>query len=101
MEQIIIQLISSFDFGLMLVLNILTYFMIKVWDWANGDKPVTTWNKRCCYILVVLIAGVAWQWIANIPMKIFVNSCIAAPVAWSWLYKPIANKLGIDYKHKT
>ena len=101
MEQIINQLINSFDFSLMLILNILTYAMIKVWDSVNGDKPVTTWNKRVCYIFVVVLAGVCYQYLADIPIRIFINSCIAAPVAWSWLYKPIANKLGIDYKHKS
>ena len=31
------------------------------------------------------------------PAIIF-NSCIIAPVSWSWIAKPILNKLGIDYK---
>ena len=99
MEQIIQQLVSAFDFGLMLILNILTFVLIKIWDEINSDKPVTTWNKRCCYIIIVLLS-IIYQQLTDIPFNIYINSIIAAPVVWSWLYKPIANRLGIDYKHK-
>ena len=39
-----------------------------------------------------------YKFTTNIPVNIIVNSCIIAPVAWSWLAKPIAGKFGIDYK---
>ena len=29
---------------------------------------------------------------------VLINSAIAAPVAWSWVFKPILNKLKLDYK---
>ena len=29
---------------------------------------------------------------------ILINSAILAPVAWSWIFKPILKKIGVDYK---
>ena len=31
---------------------------------------------------------------------ILINSAILAPVAWSWIFKPILKKIGVDYKQK-
>lgn len=100
MEQIINQLISNFDFALMLIINIITYFIIKIIDEANGDKQPTTWQKRIVFLIVAIIVGVIYKLTTNISVNIIVNSCIIAPVAWSWLAKPIAKKIGIDYKQK-
>lgn len=98
MEQIINQLISNFDFALMLIINIITYFIIKIIDEANGDKQPTTWQKRIIFLIVAIIVGIVYKFTTNISVNIIINSCIIAPVAWSWLAKPIAGKFGIDYK---
>lgn len=98
MEQIINQLISNFDFALMLIINIITYFVIKIIDEANGDKQQTTWQKRIVFLIVAIIVGIVYKVTTNIPVDIIINSCIIAPVAWSWFAKPIARKFGIDYK---
>lgn len=98
MEQIINQLISNFDFALMLIINIITYFVIKIIDEANGDKQPTTWQKRIVFLIIAIIVGIVYKVTTNIPVDIIINSCIIAPVAWSWLAKPIAGKFGIDYK---
>lgn len=98
MEQIINQLISNFDFALMLIINVVTYFIIKCVDEINGDKVPTTWQKRIVFIIVAIIAGIVYKATTNIPVNIIINSCIIAPVAWSWLAKPIAGKFGIDYR---
>lgn len=29
---------------------------------------------------------------------ILINSSVLAPVAWSWIFKPILKKIGVDYK---
>ena len=100
MEQIINQLISNFDFALMLIINVITYFVIKVIDEANGNKRPTTWQKRIVFIIVAIIAGIIYKVTTNISINIIINSCIIAPIAWSWLAKPIAGKFGIDYKPK-
>ena len=98
MEQIINQLVYNFDFALILIINIITYFVIKIIDELDGDKIPTTWQKRFVFLIVATIIGFIYKYTANIPINIIINSCIIAPVAWSWLAKPIADKFGIDYK---
>ena len=100
MEQIINQLIENFNFALMFIINVVTYFAIKVLDEINKEKNPTTWQKRIIFIIVSVIIGIIYKFTTNISINIIINSCIIAPVAWSWLAKPIANKLGIDYKSK-
>lgn len=98
MEQIINQLIKNFDFALMLVINVLTYVAIKIIDDINGDKVPTVWQKRIVFIIVAVVCGIMYKFISDIQTHVIINSCIIAPVAWSWIAKPIANKLGIDYR---
>ena len=98
MEQIINQLVSNFDFALMLIINVITYFVIKIIDDFNGNKRPTTWQKRIVFVIIAIIAGIIYKVTTNIPVNIIINSCIIAPVAWSWLAKPIAGKFGIDYR---
>lgn len=98
MEQIINQLIANFDFALILIINIITYFIIKIIDELDGDKIPTTWQKRFVFLIVAIIMGILYKYITDVPTNIIINSCIIAPVAWSWLAKPIADKFGIDYK---
>lgn len=100
MEQIINQLVANFDFALILVINVLTYAVIKIIDELNGDKVPTTWQKRIVFLIIAIIVGVVDKFISDIPIHIIINSCIIAPVAWSWLAKPIAGRFGIDYKQK-
>lgn len=98
MEHIINQLVNNFDFALMLIINVVTYIIIKLIDEFNGDKFPTTWQKRIVLIISSIIIGIIYKYTTDIPVNVIINSCIIAPVAWSWLAKPIANKLGIDYK---
>lgn len=89
---------THFDLSFMLCVNILTYILIKVIDDINGDKSVGTWTKR----LVMLIScfAIAAGYIAGgyENTTILINSAILAPVAWSWIFKPILKKIGVDYK---
>lgn len=98
MDTIINQLVSNFDFALMLIINVITYAAIKIIDEVNGNKLPTTWQKRIVFVIVAIITGIIYKCITEIPIHIIINSCIIAPVAWSWLAKPIAGKFGIDYK---
>lgn len=98
MEQIINQLIANFDFALILIINIVTYGIIKIIDELNNDKLPTTWQKRIVFLIIAIIVGIVYKITTDIPVNIIINSCIIAPVAWSWLAKPIAGKFGIDYK---
>lgn len=100
MEQIINQLVHNFDFALMVVINVLTYGIIKLWDELDGDKVPTVWQKRLVFAVAAIIIGVIYGLCTDVTVSVIINSCIIAPVAWSWLAKPIASKFGIDYKQK-
>lgn len=97
-DVIVNGILSNFDFGFMFIVNVLTYIIIKVIDYFNGDNKVPTWQKRC--VLVISIATMAGIYIAagydNAIM--LVNSAILAPVFWSWAVSPILKKLGVGYK---
>lgn len=98
MEQIINQLVANFDFALMLVINIVTYGVIKFIDDINGDKVLTTWQKRIVFLVTAIVLGIIYKYCTDVPIHVIINSCVIAPVAWSWLAKPIAIRFGIDYK---
>lgn len=97
-DVIVDGILSNFDFGFMFIVNVLTYIIIKVIDYFNGDNKVPTWQKRC--VLIISIAIMAGIYIAagydNAIM--LVNSAILAPVFWSWVVSPILKKLGVGYK---
>ena len=46
-DVIVDGILSNFDFGFMFIVNVLTYIIIKVIDYFNGDNKVPTWQKRC------------------------------------------------------
>lgn len=98
MELIIAQLIDNFDFALILILNIITYMTIKILDEINKEKNVTTWQKRLIFVVSAIIVGTIYYFASDVKLIKIIDSIIIAPVAWSWLAKPIANKIGIDYK---
>ena len=50
------------------------------------------------FIIVSIIIGTIYVYYNMDSPAIVFNSCIIAPVSWSWIAKPILNKLGIDYK---
>lgn len=97
-DTIINNIIGQFDFGFMFTINVATYILIQVWDNLNGDKLLTTWQKRLILILCILIVTFVYK-LAHYPNNIILfNSIIFAPVFWSWVLKPILTKFGIGYK---
>lgn len=98
MDAIINQIISNFDFAYMFVVNILTYILIKVIDWANGNKIVPIWQKRLLLIISIIIVACVYTFVGYDNKIILVNSSIVAPIAWSWILRPIFIKLGAGYK---
>ena len=95
-NNIINALISQFDFTYCVIVNIMTYliinFMIKV---AGGNIVVPI--KRIVLLFSITIIAAIYYFLGT-DIKVLVNSAILAPVSWSWIFKPIANKLGWDYK---
>lgn len=97
-DVIVDRILSNFDFGFMFIVNVLTYIIIKVIDYFNGDNKVPTWQKRC--VLIISIFTMAMIYIASgyDNTIMLVNSAVLAPVFWSWVVSPILKKLGIGYK---
>lgn len=95
-NNIINALISQFDFTYCVIVNIMTYliinFMIKV---VGGNVVITV--KRIVLLFSIIVIAAIYYFLGT-DIKVLVNSAILAPVSWSWIFKPIANKLGWDYK---
>lgn len=97
LEQILNTTIASFDFSFCAVTNIATYTTIQTIELYRKNKKLNTWWKRIILLLCVIVIGVVYYF-NGADTKLIVNSAILAPVSWSWIFKPIFNKLGIDYK---
>ena len=96
LSQLVDLTLQSFDFGFCIVVNILTYLIIKVID-SKKNNPLTKWQKRLVLLSAILILSIVYYFIGS-DLKLIINSSILAPVFWSWIAKPICDKLGIDYR---
>lgn len=96
-SQIINTTIESFDFSFCVAVNILTYLIIKLIDELNGSHKVATWTKRGIMFITVIVISIAYYITGSNP-KLIINSAILAPVFWSWIGKPICDKLNIGYR---
>ena len=96
-SKIINTTIESFDFGFCVAVNILTYLIIKLIDELNGSRKVATWTKRGIMLIAVIVISMAY-YVTESNSKLIINSAILAPVFWSWIGKPICDKLNIGYR---
>ena len=97
-ENIITQVINNFDFAYMFAINALTYFAIKIIDEVNKDKVITTWTKRGVLIVAIIVVTLLYSFTGYERWTVLINSACVAPVAWSWIFKPLLTKFGLDYK---
>lgn len=97
-DRIINTTIDSFDFTLIISINIATYLIIKLLDDVNGEKELNVWIKRLVMLAVTAILGLVYFYFEWIDAKLILNSAILAQVFWSWIGKPIVSKFGIGYK---
>ena len=97
-DSIINSMLSQFDFSYMLGINIVTYIFIQIWDNVNGEKLLTTWEKRLMMLVATAIVLFSYKLCHYDNNIMLINSTIAAPVFWSWVLKPILTKFGIGYK---
>lgn len=101
MIELILSYISeSFDFGYIISINLLVYFIIKGIEYFrknNTDKFV----KVVTTIIVTIILGIVYKVTTEISNEKLINSSILAPVAWDWIIKPLCKLIKIDYKEKT
>ena len=70
----------------------------KLVDYLNKEKIVTVLQKRIILIVSTIIMFGVYSILGYNNYIVLVNSSIFAPVFWSWLLRPIINKLGIGYK---
>lgn len=97
-DSIINSMLSQFDFSYILAINIVTYIFIQIWDNVNGEKLLTTWEKRLMMLVATAIVLFSYKLCHYDNNIMLINSTIGAPVFWSWVLKPILSKLGVDYR---
>lgn len=94
--QTLSTILESFDFSYCIVVNVFTYICIQILE-NYCDIKLKTWNKRLVLLIAVFIIGMIYYSI-GVNNKVLLNSSILAPVAWSWILKPICKYFNIDYK---
>lgn len=95
--NIINTTLSSFDLPFCITVNIATYLLIKYIADIKKTIKLTTWHKRLIFLLSSIAIAVFYC-LNGSDYRTILNSIILAPVAWSWIFKPICIKLDIDYK---
>lgn len=98
-NSIIQQIITNFDIAYIITINILTYILIKITDYFNGNKEVKFWIKRVYLVVSIIIISILYILFTDTQNNVLINSAIAAPVFWSWVLKPIISRTKFDY-HK-
>lgn len=97
MEKIFDIVISSFDFGYTISVNILTYLCIKFIDSLNGERAVPRWGKRIVAIicgLVLALIIIQQQGFSNT----IIYSFILSLVSWDTIFKPLLKYFkNLDY----
>ena len=97
-DSIISNFQANFDISFIISVNVLTYLIIRFIDSLNGAKSVSTWSKRLVAIIASTVLAFLYYGCGYDNVFRLINSTIIAPVAWSWILKPIAQILKMDYK---
>lgn len=97
-QTILDSIITNFDFAYMISVNVLTYCIIKLVDYLNKEKAVSTLIKRTILVSCVALLALIYIIIGYDNYIVLLNSSIAAPVFYSWVLRPILKKLKIGYK---
>ena len=96
-NETIQNLTTSFDFSYCIAVNALAYILITCF--INVARGNTTVFIKIFLLVISMIAVGIIYYLVGVDVKLIVNSAIIAPVSWSWIFKPILNKIGYDYKH--
>lgn len=98
LNSILYSLVNNFDFMYMIMINIITYVIIKLIDEYNGDKEIKVLYKRIVLVATIIVVTVAYKLIGYDNNIVLVNSAILSPVFYSWIIRPILIKFNIGYK---
>lgn len=93
------NIVSNFDFTYCIIVNVTTYGIVKGIVDNNKTHTLATWNKRIILLIVSILVAI-FYYITGSDTKMLFNSFILAPVSWSWIFKPICDKLGYGYDSK-
>lgn len=96
-NQIIQQVINSFDFTYCVVVNALTYTLVTVLIYLCQSNVTRTIKKLVLLFSIIIVSTIYYA--IGVDIKLIVNSSILAPVSWTWIIKPILSKFGYDYKN--
>ena len=97
-DKIVDILINSFDYGYMLSVNVLTYLIIKIVDYLNGDRIVPVYAKRLIAVISGIVLGVLII-LSSGYSNTLLYSFILSLVSWDVIFKPIIKKIkGANYK---
>lgn len=93
------DLANHFDFAYMLVVNLITYIVIKVIDELNGTNAVPTWGKRSVAVVSGIILGLISTYLGA-DKVVICYSFFVSLVSWDALFKPLLKLLGnrLDYR---
>ena len=96
-NQIIQQVINSFDFTYCIIVNVLTYLLVTILIYLCRGNVTRTIKKLTLLFSIVIVSVIYYA--IGVDVKLIVNSSILAPVSWTWIIKPILSKFGYDYKN--
>lgn len=99
-NNIVANIVNNFDIPFCITVNIATYVLIKSFTDIKKGLKLTTWQKRLVFLFISIMIGIFYC-VQGTNYRIILNSIILAPVSWSWIFKPICDKLGVDYTNKT
>lgn len=94
-SEVFSQVISNFDFAFMIVINVLTYLLVKIYESGIGKASKLT--KRLILLFSILSLTVIYLFTTDVSKHILLNSAILSPVFYSWILKPILDKFGLGY----
>lgn len=83
-----IMLLNNFDFGYMLIINVLTYIIIEI---LNKKWELNIWVKRIILLISIALITTMYKLTGYENNIVLINSAILSPVSWSWIFKPIIN----------
>lgn len=92
-------LLENFNIPFIVLVNILTYILIKIIDYLNKEKSVSTNIKRIVLLISIIILFIVYKLFSDITTIILINSAIAAPVSWDIVFRPIVKRFGGGYKN--
>lgn len=82
------MLLNNFDFGYMLIINVLTYIIIEI---LNKKWELNIWVKRIILLISIALITTMYKLTGYENNIVLINSAILSPVSWSWIFKPIIN----------